>query len=263
MTNVFPQVPDKPIWYDWLYHQTDKDVEMYRVLTEGHSDILECGVGTGRLALPWAGQGKNVHGIDYSENMLTEFREKLRKLPNEISDRITLTHADMRDFDLGKKFSFVCIPFASIVYLLTIEDQLACLRSLRKHLADGGTIVIDIPTWEEAIDEKWLTNDGIMRKVKQHVDPESGKTKEMWSTFRFDSSTQIMEQDRHYRTYDTEGRLEDEQVVLWRSRFFLFGEFQLLLKNVGLAIEKVYGDFSFGTFNHKSEVAVMVIKPVD
>lgn len=263
MKSVFPEVPDKPAWYDWLYNNTDKDVEMYKKLTEGHTDILECGVGTGRLAIPWAKQGKNVHGIDYSESMLEQFEAKLKHFPEEIGSRITLTHADMRNFDLGKKFSFVCIPFASIVYLLTIEDQLSCLASLKRHLAEGGRIVIDTPTWEEAMDEKWLANDEIMRKVKQEVDPVTGKTKEMWSCFRFDSSTQIMEQDRHYRTYDVNGRLEDEQVVLWRSRFFMHGEFKLLLRNVGLEVETVYGDFHFGKFNHKSEVAVMVIKPMD
>ncbi len=262
MTDVFPQVPNKPSWYDWLYQNTDKDVEMYRILTEGHDTILECGVGTGRLAIPWAKQGKTVHGIDYSEKMLEEFRQKLPHFPTEIQDNIMLHHADMRDFDLGQKFSFVCIPFASFVYLLTPEDQKSCLRSLKKHLADGGTIVIDLPTWQEAMEEHWLANDNVMRKEKQFVDEKTGKTKQMWTTTHFDASTQLMEQYRHYRTYSKDGQFEEEQVVLWKSRFFLFGEFKLLLEACGLTITKVYGDFQLGPFKHDSEVMVAVIKPV-
>ena len=101
----------------------------------------------------------------------------------------------------------------------------------------------------------------VLRKVKQLVDPQTGKTVEMWSTFRFDSSTQIMEQDRHYRIYGKDGLLESEQVVFWQTRFFFLGEFQLLLELSGLKISEVYGDFQFGPYRHDSEAAVVVIKP--
>ena len=258
--NTFPEVPDKPMLYDWLYQHTDKDVEMYRTLTKGHAEILECAVGTGRLALPLAEAGHVVHGIDYSADMLDVFRAKLNDTAPEVRDRIHLHHEDMRNFNLNKKFSFVFIPFGSFVYLLTIDDQKACLDALSRHLEDGGTMVIDVPTWGEAEDEKWLVNDMVMRKEKQAVNPATGKTTEQWSTFRFDHATQVMEQDRHYRTYDKEGVLEREQVVLWKSRFFLLGEFRLLLETCGLKITEVYGDFQLGPYNHRSEVAVCVIK---
>lgn len=263
MIDVFPEVPNKPGLYDWLYQNTDKDVEMYRKLTEGHDTILECGVGTGRLAIPWASQGKTVYGIDYSASMLEKFEKKLQDFPAEISNNIKLYEADMRDFDLKQKFSFVCIPFASFVYLLTTEDQKSCLRSLKRHLAEGGTIVIDLPTWQEAMEEHWLANDGVMRKEKQYIDKASGKIKQMWTTTHFDASTQLMQQYRHYKTYDKDGHFETEEVVLWKSRFFLFGEFKLLLDACGLEITQVYGDFQFGPFQHNSEVMVAIIKPTN
>ncbi|MEQ9370109.1 MAG: class I SAM-dependent methyltransferase [Coleofasciculus chthonoplastes F3-SA18-01] len=258
--DIFPQVPERPNLYDWLYHKTTKDIEMYCHLTEGHESILECAVGTGRLAIPLAEKGRIVHGIDYSAAMLQKFKDKLADIPETTRNRIHLDQADMRDFDLNQKFTFVFVPFGSFVYLLTIEDQKSCLNCLRRHLADGGTLVIDLPTWEEARDEKWLNNDLALMKVKQAINPETGKTTEMWSTFRFDSSTQIMEQDRHYRIYAHDGCLEREQVVLWKSRFFFLGEFQLLLETCGLKISQVYGDFQFGAYRHNSEVAVVVIK---
>ena len=261
--SLFPEVPDRPRLYDWLYHKTSKDFEMYRRLTEGHERILEVAVGTGRLAIPLAEGGKQVFGIDYSDAMLQAFRDKLPDLPDDVRSRIQLAQADMRDFDLGERFSFVFIPFGSFVYLLSIEDQKACLASLRRHLAPGGTIVIDVPTWAEARDERWLENDPNVMKVKQDTNPETGKATEMWSTFRFDSSTQIMEQDRHYRVYDHNGYLESEQTVLWRSRFFLIGEMRLLAELSGLQITEIYGDFQLGPYQHDSEVAVLVMKAAD
>lgn len=257
-----PQVPDQPEFYDWMYHKTDKDIAMYLTLTEGHAEILECAVGTGRLAIPLAQSGRIVHGVDYSEAMLNKCRANLQAQSVKVKNNIQLYQGDMRDFRLDKKFSFVFIPFASIVYLLTIEEQQACLLTLKEHLADGGTLVIDYPTWAEATDEHWLTNDSLLRKEKQMHHPQTGKLIEMWTQNRFDASTQILEQDRHFRTYAENGDLEGEKMVLWRSRIFATGEFRLLLETCGLKIEKLYGDFNFGDYNHHSEVAVAVIKPI-
>ena len=256
----FPPVPDRPDLYDWLYRDTDKDIDMYRRLTAGHECILECAVGTGRLAIPLAQQGIEVHGIDNSAAMLNEFKAKLEGFPPELARRIHLEQADMRQFDLGRQYSFVFIPFGSFVYLLTLADQKACLTALRHHLAPGGTMVIDIPTWAEARDERWLDNDSRVMKVQQSIDADSGTTTEMWSTFRFDATTQLMEQDRHFRIYDREGMLQSERVVVWRSRFFLPGEFYLQADACDLEITQVYGDFQFGPFRHDSEVAVMVMR---
>ena len=257
---TFPEVPDQPKLYDWLYHQTNKDVEMYRELTRPHARVLECAVGTGRLAIPIAEQGIHVHGLDYSAGMLDLFHSKLATHPEELRARITLTQGDMRDFDLGETFPFVFIPFGSFVYLLTLDDQIACFRALIRHLEPGGTLVLDVPTWKEAVDESWLSNDERVMKIKQGRDPVTDKMTEMWTTNRFDAATQLMTQDRHYRIYAHDGTLEREQVVVWRSRFFFLGELQLLAKMHGLEITDTYGDFSFGPYNHHSEVAVVVMR---
>ncbi|ESQ16667.1 MAG: class I SAM-dependent methyltransferase [Thiohalocapsa sp. PB-PSB1] len=259
MTNRFPKVPDQPRLYDWMYRKTDKDVAMYRQFTECHAEILEIAVGTGRLAIPLAEAGRVVHGIDDSAAMLGLCRDKLEGLDPRVSGRIHLYQVDMREFDLGRQFDFVFIPFASIVYLLSIEDQQACLRTLKRHLGASGTLVIDFPTWAEARDEHWLDNDQLLRKERRMEDPNSGKLVELWTQNRYDAATQILEQDRHFRTYDTDGNFEGEKVVLWRSRVFTPGEFQLLLQTCGLKLVEMYGDFQFGPFHHDSEVAVAVI----
>ena len=57
----------------------------------GGGPVLELGVGSGRLALPLAARGVEVHGIDASEAMLARLRAK----PG--GDAIHLTHGDMAD----------------------------------------------------------------------------------------------------------------------------------------------------------------------
>ena len=42
----------------------------------GDGAALEMGIGTGRVAIPLAGRGVPVHGIDLSEAMVARLREK-------------------------------------------------------------------------------------------------------------------------------------------------------------------------------------------
>lgn len=250
---------ERPDLYDWLYSEQTEDIPMYRSLAEGHSVVLECGIGSGRIAIPFAENGTVVYGIDNSPEMLQRLDSKLRNLPKVIQERIHAYQADMRDFDLGREFSFIFIPFSTFNYLLTIEDQKASLLAIRNHLIEQGTLVLELLSF--SLFPNWLDNDTAMRKVARRIDPDTGKAVEMWRVIRFDSATQIVEQDRHFRFYDANGVLEEEIVVLWRNRFFFMGEMQLLLEATGFEITNIYGDCNFGAYRHTSEFAVIVAKP--
>lgn len=51
--------------------------------------------------------------------------------------------ADMRTFDLGKRYDVVQCLFSSIGYLLTPEDTVAALKRFYAHLAPGGVILVE------------------------------------------------------------------------------------------------------------------------
>jgi hypothetical protein len=50
----------------------------------------------------------------------------------------------MRDFDLGQTFKLITIPFRPFQHLIEVEDQIACLRCIRRHLADDGRFILDL-----------------------------------------------------------------------------------------------------------------------
>ncbi len=50
----------------------------------------------------------------------------------------------MRAFDLGQTFNLITIPFRPFQHLIEVEDQLACLRCIRRHLADDGRFILDL-----------------------------------------------------------------------------------------------------------------------
>lgn len=60
--------------------------------------VLELACGTGRVVLPLARAGHLVTGIDSSPQMLAQARAKLAPEPEEVRQRVTLVHGDMRDF---------------------------------------------------------------------------------------------------------------------------------------------------------------------
>lgn len=258
MNKGYVSVTERPDLYDWLYSEQVEDIPMYSSLARDHSVVLECGIGSGRIAIPLAENGKTVFGIDNSLAMLQRLEIRLNNLTESVRAKIHAYQMDMRSFDLRQKFSFIFIPFSTFNYLLTIEDQKAALSAVRNHLLKNGTLVLELLSF--SLFPNWLDNDTTIKKVARRIDPETQKIIEMWRVVRFDSVTQIVEQDRHFKFYNANGVLENETVVLWRNRFFFIGEMRLLLEAAGFEIKQLYGDCTFGPYRHNSEFAVVVAK---
>ncbi|MEX2288147.1 MAG: methyltransferase domain-containing protein [Planctomycetaceae bacterium] len=106
--------------------------------------VLEIGCGTGRVLIPTARAGVPIVGLDFSEKMLNTCRAKLTSEPADVQERVRLVHGDMRAFALGETFRLVTLPFRPFQHLLTVPEQLACLRCIRDHLDVGGRLILDV-----------------------------------------------------------------------------------------------------------------------
>ena len=76
-------------------------------------DVLELACGTGQLTVPIATAGFPTVGLDLSAHMLTTARE--RAATANVSVEYVL--ADMRNFDLGRKFALIFIARNSLLHL--------------------------------------------------------------------------------------------------------------------------------------------------
>ena len=83
-------------------------------------------------------------GLDASPKMLAVCRERLQSESAEVQSRALLVEADMRTFDLGRTFTLITIPFRPFQHLITVQDQCACLRTIRRHLMDTGRLILDL-----------------------------------------------------------------------------------------------------------------------
>ncbi|MHB8311684.1 MAG: class I SAM-dependent DNA methyltransferase [Candidatus Dormibacteria bacterium] len=99
--------------------------------------VLELAIGTGRLALPLAERGLDVHGIDASEQMVAKLREKAG------GDRIPVSMGDFANVGVEGEFSLIFVAFNTFFALRPQDDQLRCFQNVAAHLADGGVFVIE------------------------------------------------------------------------------------------------------------------------
>ena len=111
-------------------------VELLADLAE-QGRALEFGIGTGRIALPLAGRGVPVVGIDNSEAMVARLRAK----PG--GDDIDVTIGDFATTRADGEFSLVYLVFNTIFNLVTQDEQVACFQNAAAHLRSGGRFVIE------------------------------------------------------------------------------------------------------------------------
>ena len=112
---------------------------MVDVLAElaGKGPALELGIGTGRIALPLARRGVEVHGLDASEAMVAKMRDK----PG--GSDIPVTIGDFEQLDVEGPCSLICVVFNTLFALPSQEAQVNCFRSVAEHLTDEGAFLIE------------------------------------------------------------------------------------------------------------------------
>ena len=110
-----------------------------RLLAElaGRGRALELGVGTGRVALPLAARGVEVHGIDASPAMV----ERMRAKPG--GDSVEVILGDFEAVGAEGEFALVYVVFNTFFALLSQEAQVRCFQNVARRLAPGGVFLIE------------------------------------------------------------------------------------------------------------------------
>lgn len=113
----------------------------------GEGPALELAVGGGRIAIPLAASGVEVHGIDISANAI----EQLRAHPR--GGAIIASVADLSDFALDVEYELIyCV--ANGLFNVGQEGQVRCFELVAAHLAPGGVFLVDsgyTPRWFETL----------------------------------------------------------------------------------------------------------------
>ena len=221
-------------WYDRI-NTFDHDLDFYHRLAEDAAGpVLEICAGTGRLTLPLAEAGIDVTGLDASPLMLAAARRKAAERGLDVA----FVEADMRDFDLDRRFDLVFIPFNSFQVMYSLEDAARALARVRAHLAPGGRFAFDVfnpdprffverrDVWTETF--RFLLDDGRECVVSERC--------------AYDAATQVNRVVWRYLFGDEERRGQLD------VRCFYPLEMDLLLAHHGFEILSKHGDFEGTVF---------------
>jgi SAM-dependent methyltransferase len=147
----------QPITYD-----VETVVDLVRA--RGARTVLELACGAGRMTLPLARAGLDVHAVDLSQTLLDVLARDLRR--ERPAGRVEIQRGDVLALELDRRFDVVLLT-GWIAPTLLGDDPSRLLGVVRSHLAADGSFVFDrFPDDHVAgvvSDEfrgRWTTHDG-------------------------------------------------------------------------------------------------------
>jgi SAM-dependent methyltransferase len=200
--------------------------------------VLELGIGTGRVALPLAATGVDVHGIDTSPAIVA----KLRAKPG--GDAIPVTIGDMADVPVDGKFSLVFVVFNTFFMLTTKEEQARCFRNVAAHLEPGGRFLVQV----------FVPDTSRIERGENLTVKSVGVEMVRLDATLFDAEAQ--------RTDTTQIRITESgiRLVHARIRFAYPPELDEMARSAGLELESRWGSFTRDPFTDDSPIHVSVYR---
>lgn len=231
-------------WHDrWPENAKSCCVETLARIADG-AEVLELGVGTGRIALPLAAAGLNVSGIDNSEGMLA----KLRAKPG--AERLRVVRGDFADVPMEGTFGLIFVVL-SFGYLLTQAEQVRCFENVRRRLTPGGAFVIQTAMPGPGI----FNGSGALDDI---FDVPAEDTSQSDSVMLLCSKTDLLRQviDQRVIVFAEAG----PQVYAHRRRYVWPSELDLMARVAGLTLQARWGGWNQAPFTSKSPTQISVYK---
>lgn len=208
--------------------------------------ILELACGTGRIAIPLAEEGFEVVGLDLSEAMLEEAKQKAEHTT------LALQNADMSHFALERDFPLILLANNALCHLLDLKSFESCMKCVKKHLSEHGKFIIEVfvPNLKMLLqkpDERVF--------FSEYEDPDGGGRIVVTSTSTYDSKTQIKHNKTFHKMPNDDEEIEGELPM----RMYFPQELDALLKYNGFDIVHKYGDTNLSPFTSKSQMQIFIL----
>ena len=220
--------------------------------------ILEMGCGTGRVLLPIARMGIEIHGLDNAPTMLGILRERIQNEPEQVRSKIALHKGDMRQFRGQKKYALVTIPFRPMQHMYTLEDQVAALKTGAFHLDNDGILALDVffPKFqlmdvgigEEMLELEWPARSHPGRIVRRYFKKDA-----------VDKIHQVFSATFIFRTYHNE-TLVSEETERIKLSYYAYPQLKALFRLAGLEAVEEYGSFSKTPLDNTAKEMIFLLR---
>ncbi|GAE37226.1 class I SAM-dependent methyltransferase [Halalkalibacter akibai] len=216
------------------------DVEFYSErLATCAGDILEPGVGNGRILIPLLEKGLKVSGFDVSEEMLKICRNNCERRglkPN-------LFQGQMQSFSLETKYEAIIVPTGTFLLLHRREDSIKALENFYHHLSNGGKLILDLFLQTDLTTEKnstrtWETKNGAIITLESKI-------------VEVDFINQYTISHNRYEKWES-GQFLQTELERFPLRWYGIEEFKLILESVGFENITISADYKYGEYPTES-----------
>jgi SAM-dependent methyltransferase len=232
---------ENPDLYDTLLPVSAQQLHFYVALAQRQAGpVLALACGSGQVVVPIAANGLAATGLDASKPMLAA-AERRAKAANAT---VRLVHGDMRDFDLGQRFSLIFVARNSLLHLHEPHELTGFFAAVRRHLQPNGVLAFDVFN----PDPRLLSRPAGQRfGVMEVVSPAYGKIT-VESTNDYDRCSQVNRATWFISTPEK----RDAWVAPLHLRSIFPQELPLLVAAHGFRLARRDGDFSGGSFTSAS-----------
>jgi len=220
--------------------------------------VLEIGCGSGRVLLPIARAGIEIHGVDNSAPMLGVLRDNLAREAEVARSRVTLHAGDMREFRLNLMFPLVTIPFRPMQHMHTVTDQVRALTTAAAHVADGGILAFDVfyPKFEvlllgigeERLEAEWSPPSEPETVIRRYFRKEA-----------VDKINQTFTLTFIFRTHRG-GHLTKEENETLTMSYYTYPQLRALFLLTGLEPVAEYGSFAKAPLDNSAQEMIFLLR---
>jgi len=239
-----------PDLYDELLSVSENQLNFYVTLAQRYRGaILELACGSGQLIVPIAAKSAPAFGLDNTPEMLTAARRRA----DAAGARVEFVQGDMREFEIGQKFSLIFIARNSLLHLSEQSEFAALFRAIRRHLNSDGVFAFDIFNPNLSFGCRPSTERfAVMRKASRLYGEITVE-----ATSDYDTVSQVNRATWFISTPEQ----HDKWIVPLDLRWIFPQELSSLLAANGFRLERRDGDYSGGDFTSASPLQVCQCRP--
>jgi len=237
----------KKNWYkEWFgedyltvyQHRNDSDALRLIHLIKNHVEInpesllLDLACGIGRHAYLLSQYSQNIYGLDLSGSLLKKAQEKKEKQKSP-----SFVQADMRYFPFKIKFNVIFSLFTSFGYFDKDEKHLMVAKEIADSLTDNGSFVIDYFNAGFVRDNLVSYGERLIGNIKVK--------EKRWMSDKWVHKNIVIKKN------------DGEKYFQESVRMFELDELSLLLKEAGIAVQRVFGDYDGSVYSRNSKRMIL------
>jgi SAM-dependent methyltransferase len=188
--------------------------------------VLDLGCGTGTLCCALAARGHNVTGVDPAAAMLAVAKRK------PYAERVEWIECSAQSYRSEKKFDLIVMTGHAFQTLLTDDEALAAMQTIRNHLNENGRVAFETRNPRVDWSGEWAARPTRTLAGDQVVE-----------------TLKVTSADGEFISFETSYRLANEILSTTSTlRFPSLESIEVLMNIAGLVVRNVFGDWDARPF---------------